>query len=189
MDLYEALLTRRTIFRYRDEAVPDAALERAFEAARWAPNHKLTEPWRFYVVGSQTKRALGEIAARLAEAKCQDRNEDEIARQVERAQNKILQVPALVVVTQTRTPGDDFREKEDYAAVSLAIHNLVLSLWADGLGSQWSTGGITRDDSSYEALRISPDAEEIVGFIKVGYADKVPQSKRRPVSEILRHLP
>jgi nitroreductase len=158
MDLYEALLTRRTIFRYRDEPVPEAALERAFEAARWAPNHKLTEPWRFYVVGNQTKHALGAIAARLAEAKCQDRNADEIARQVERAQNKILQVPALVVVTQVRTPDDDFREKEDYAAVSLAIHNLVLSLWADGLGSQWSTGGITRDDSSYEALSISPDA-------------------------------
>lgn len=189
MDLYEALLTRRTVFRYRDEPVPAASLERALEAARWAPNHKLTEPWRFYVVGTETRRALGEIAASLAEAKCQDRNADEIARQVERAKNKILQVPTLLVVSQTRSPGDDFRAKEDYAAVSLAIHNLVLAFWADGLGCQWSTGGITRDPSSYEALGISAETEEIAGFIKVGYPEKVPQSKRRPLSEVVFRLP
>ena len=45
MDVYEALLSRRTVFKYEDAPVPDDVLDRALEAARWAPNHKLTEPW------------------------------------------------------------------------------------------------------------------------------------------------
>lgn len=189
MDLYEALLSRRTVFHYRDEPVPKDAIDRALEAARWAPNHKLTEPWRFYIVGPQTQVALGQIAAGLAEQKCVDRTAEESARQVERARDKIARVPLLTVVTQTRTVDDDLRSKEDYAAVSLAIHNFVLAFWAEGIGSQWSTGGITRDPAAYQSLSISADAEEIVGFIKTGYPEKIPQSKRRPLNEVVHHLP
>lgn len=189
MDLYETLLSRRTVFRYRDEAVPEAALNRALEVARWAPNHKLTEPWRFYIVGPQTQSALADIASQLAVAKCEDRVAEEVARQVARARDKIAQVPMLLVVTQTRNTDDVFRAKEDYAAVSIAIHNLVLSFWSEGLGCQWSTGGLTRDPGSYQALSIDAEREEIVGFIKVGYPDKVPESKRRPLSEVVQRLP
>ena len=57
MDLYEALLSRRTIYAFEDRPVPGEALLRALEAARWAPNHKLTEPWRFSVLGAETRAA------------------------------------------------------------------------------------------------------------------------------------
>jgi nitroreductase len=190
MDLYEGLLSRRTVHKYEDRAVPEDALLRALEAARWAPNHKLTEPWRFCVVGEQTRARLGEVAARLGEKKAAGFPDDEKARQIERARSKIRDLPALLVISYTRSPDDAFRDREDYAAACCAVHNLQLSLWADGLGTQWSTGGVTRDDETYEILGVDREAEDIIGFLKVGYPKTVPQATRaRTSAELTRRLP
>lgn len=188
MDLYEGLLSRRTIYRYEDRAVPDEAIERALEAARFAPNHKLTEPWRFHVVGKETKAQLADVAGRLARKKADGLTPDEAERQVERARNKIAKVPALVAVSYAKTPDDPFRDREDYAAVCCAVQNLMLSLWSEGIGTQWSTGGVTRDAESYRILGV-PEGEEIVGFLKIGYPERVPTTRRRPLEEVVRRLP
>lgn len=189
MDLYEAMLSRRTVYAFDDRPVPDEALWRGLEAARWAPNHKLTEPWRFAVVGAETRARLGDVAERLARGKCEGLAPDEIARQLSRARGKVTKLPALVVVSQQRTPGDTFREKEDFASVSIALHQLVLALWQEGIGAQWGTGGIIRDDETYRILQIDPAAEEICGFVKIGYPEKIPSTRRRPLAEVVRVLP
>jgi nitroreductase len=189
MELREALLSRRTVFRYSDRPVPDDALERALEAARWAPNHKLTEPWRFVVVGPETRARLGDVGARLGALKAAELPEAEKERQVARARSKVADLPALVVASYRRSPDDDFRDQEDYAAAVCALHNLVLSLWDDGLGAQWSTGGVTRDAESYEILGVAPEEEAIIGFLKVGYPAKVPTQTRRALDEVVRRLP
>ncbi len=189
MDVHEALLSRRTVFRYRDQAVPDDVLQRALEAARWAPNHRLTEPWRFYVAGAKTRTALGEAAEIVARQKARDADPADLPAIIDKQRRKITDLPGLVVVAQVKNPDDAFMEKEDYAAVSCAIHNLVLSLWADGVGAQWSTGGVTRHAKTYEILGIDAKALEIVGFIKIGFPDEVPTSKRRPLDEVTEHLP
>lgn len=190
MDLHEGLLSRRTIFKYERKDVPDDVLARALEAARWAPNHKLTEPWRFAVVGPETRARLGDVGARLGEAKAAGLPDDERARQVERARSKVGDLPALVVISYTRSPDDAFKDREDYAAACCAVHNMQLSLWADGVGSQWSTGGVTRDDETYEILGVDPDAEEIIGFLKVGYPEVVPAPRRKhDVDDVTRRLP
>lgn len=188
MDLYEALLSRRTIYAFEDRPVPGEALLRALEAARWAPNHKLTEPWRFSVLGAETRAALGEVAARLGRDKAKGLSPEETERQVKRATEKVTKVPALVVVSQVRTPNDALRAREDYAAVACAIHNLVLSLWSEGVGCQWGTGGVTRDPETYRLLGIDPEAEEIVGLIKAGYPERVPPARRRPLEDVVRRL-
>ncbi|MFZ9886942.1 MAG: nitroreductase family protein [Myxococcota bacterium] len=189
MDLFEAIRSRRTIYKFEDRAVPDDALSRALEAACWAPNHKRTEPWRFVVVGPETRARLGAVAARLAVAKAGDVPDDERARQVQRATAKLTDLPCLVVMTTVKNPGDPLREKEDYAACACAAQNLQLSLWAEGIGCQWGTGGPTRDDESYDILGIDRSTEEIIGFFKVGYPKDVPSIDRRPHSEVTKHLP
>lgn len=189
MDLHEALLSRRTIFKYEDRPVPDEIIERALDAARWAPNHKLTEPWRFLVVGPETRQALGRVAERLALLKAGSMPPEERDRQVTRAVEKITKLPALVVIAVVRSPDDAFREREDYAAACCAAQNLQLSLWADGVGCQWGSGGVTRDDESYRILGLDQDAVDIVGFFKIGYPRDVPKLSRRPLAEVTRRLP
>ena len=92
MELEDAIRTRRTHKVYGDEPVARETLEELLELARWAPNHNLTNPWRFRVLGpdsqSKLKRAAGpEAAAKLDRA------------------------PTLVVASQVRS--DDAQQDEE----------------------------------------------------------------------------
>ena len=106
----------------------------------------------------------------------------------ERAIAKIMKPPLLIVVTSKKSPNDKFREKEDYAASVCALHNQVLSLWENNVGSQWSTGSITRDRDTYDALSIEFSQEEIIGFVKAGFPEKIREVKKKPLSEIVTYL-
>jgi nitroreductase len=189
MDLYEALLTRRTIYKFEDKPVPEDVLERALEAGRWAPNHRITEPWRFTLVGVAARETLGRVADRLAREKAAAMPADELARQVSRAVDKVVGPPTLLVVSCQKSPDDTFREREDYAACACAVQNIMLSLWADDVGCQWGTGGVTRDLETYGALGIDPAVEDVIGLLKIGYPTKVPAVERRPLAEVLRRTP
>ncbi|MEM1350413.1 MAG: nitroreductase, partial [Myxococcota bacterium] len=182
--VYEALIERRTIHDYSSEPVPEEAVLRALESATRAPNHKLTNPWRFIRVGPQGREA---IAALGVELKSRDRVLPE--KVVERIRGKLLGAPELIVVTQL-VDDDDFREREDYAAISCAIQNMMLSLWSEGIGTKWSTGGVTRDAQTYALLGV-PEGERIVGFVWAGYPLEEPRvvPPRRAIEDVLRYVP
>jgi len=128
---------RRTVALY-EAVLPEhagAALARAVDAARYAPNHRKTEPWRFYALGPTAReRVLGLGDATLA-AK---HGADKAAKKMRRWRD----VPGWLVVTCARsTAGDAVREREDYAACCCATHSAMLSLFAEGIGSKWSSFG------------------------------------------------
>jgi nitroreductase len=172
--VHAALTGRRTVHRYVPEPVDPAILSRALEAAHAAPCHKLTWPWRFTRVGRATREALVQVAIRLKSARS-PLDADRCAA----LRRKMLDPAELVVVSQVLAD-DPFRRQEDYAATACAIQNLSLSLAAEGVGSKWSTGGVTRDPETYALLGIDPAAEQIVGFVWVGYAAKEPPVPPRP---------
>jgi len=189
MELMSAIRERRTIFRFDTSPIDDEAILRALDAARYAPNHHLTEPWGFILVGAETKSRLGEVARRLAAKKAKDASPEDLPALIERQVKKLTDVPCLIVATLRRTPDDPMTEREDYASVSCAIQNLQLSLWADGLGCQWGTGGPTRDDEAYRILGVDRETHEIVGFLKIGKPKEVPTSTRKPVESFFKRLP
>ena len=183
----EALTSRRTVYRYKREEVPDRILESAFEAASNAPCHKNTHPWKFYVMGDKTRESLIPEVEKLAEKKSTDI--EELGAKISKAVEKIFSPPLLICVTSARSPQDPFREEEDYAATACAIQNMTLSLWGNGVGSQWSTGAITRSEAAYAAIDVSREKERIVGFIKAGYPEKIPSIAKKAVEEIRTYLP
>jgi nitroreductase len=190
------LKTRRTVHRFSPEPIPDGAVERAIEAAIAAPNHKLTNPWRFTRVGEATRQ---KITDRYVELKRQSKGaltDDQQAQY----RNKVGDPPELVVPSQILT-ADDFQRREDYAACACAIQNLMLSLWSEGVRSKWTTGSITRDVETYNYLGIDkPDGstppsdgdEEILGFIWIGYPRDDRQGIQKPgrldADEVTRHV-
>ncbi len=190
MNIHEVLKSRRTVHNYEPRAVPDDIVERALEAARWAPNHKLTNPWRFYLIGPETKARIGEVAASIAAEVARGSGADDarVEAMAEVGRQKVLQSPVLIAVSSRRVPDDAFREKEDYAATSCAIQNMQLAFWADGVGAKWGTGAVTRDPRLYETVGADPAAEEIVGFVKAGYPAKVPDVKRKSLEEVVVRL-
>jgi len=177
--MLDLIKRRRTIHRYLDRPVPQEAVWAALEAAHHAPNHLRTWPWRFYVVGPETKATLDGPALKQKEV-----NGPLADAELEQLREKRLN-PRLIVASQVRRD-DPERAKEDYAAVSCAIQNLCLTLAAHGVGSKWSTGSLTRAPQLYELLDIDPRAEEVVGFVWYGYAAHAPAVERPELDMVVR---
>lgn len=184
MNLQELILDRRTIHDYRPGPLPEGALERAVAAAVAAPNHRMTEPWRFVRVGPEAREVLLTVSAELKGGAL-----PEAALQKLRA--KMLNPAELLVVCQVKNEDPDVA-REDYAAVACAVQNAMLSFWSEGLGSKWSTGAVTTADRTYQVLGVDPAREEIVGFLWAGHAIKLdlPKPRRRqPLGDVLRSVP
>lgn len=184
----ENILSRRTIYKFRDETVSEAIITQALEAASCAPCHKHTHPWRFYSIGKNTRESLIPLITKLAKIKSEKRGSSDVSKDIERAVSKIKNAPVLFAITSKLSPNDPFREKEDYAATVCALHNMVLSFWANGVGSLWSTGSVTREPETYQKLGINEKEEEIIGFIRSGYPLAIPDVSKPSYVDVTTYL-
>ncbi len=185
MELSEVIYGRRTIKDFKLDPVPGEVLDRALTAGLWAQNHRLTEPWRFTILGPETHRKLAEEFAGAQAALAGVANRDKVRAD---AMGKILAKPCVVIVSQKL--GAPAQRQEDYGAISCAIQNIQLAAWAEGLGMQWSSGKIIELPQTYEVAGIVPAQEEIVGVLFFGYPASVPPAQpRQPLAEVSRRLP
>ncbi|MDZ7840575.1 MAG: nitroreductase [Gammaproteobacteria bacterium] len=176
----EVIRDRRTINFFKPDVPPREVVLEAIDLARWAPNHHLTEPWRFYLLSDAIKQQIVNLNANLVA-----RAKGEEAGRAKR--ERWGRIPGWLVVTCVRSH-DELRRKEDYAACCCAVHNLALYLWSRGIGMKWTTGAVTRTDAFYDLVWVDPVVEEVVGLFWYGYPDEVPVSVRKPVPEILVEL-
>jgi nitroreductase len=183
--LLGALAARRSVAVLDPEAaVPQEAVERALELAVLAPNHRLTQPWRFTVLRGPARQRAGQALA--AEAVAQGRIAAERAS-FEAA--KWLRAPVVVVVSHT--PAEDaVTGLEDRLACGAAVENMLLALEAQGLAAMWRTGASAASAAVKAAIDLAPD-DEILALVYVGQprADvPPPPRRRRAASEVTRWL-
>jgi nitroreductase len=168
---------RRTVHDFAPEPVPESVLEQALEVARWAPNHHRTEPWRVYLLGSEAQTAIAKLnAAGVRETRGERAAEVKLARW--------MAVPGWFVMT-TPVNDDSLREREDYAACCCVAQNLMLSLWAAGVGVKWTTGAVVRERKFAEIVGFELSGEQTVGLFWYGWPATVVEQHRRPVSDFL----
>lgn len=168
MDVETAIRTRRTHKAYRPDPVPREILDELFELASWAPNHNLTVPWRFRVVGPQALERLKEAAG------------PEAAPKLDRA-------PTLVVVSSAET-GDEAQDEEDLNATAVAAYIVLLGAHARGLGGYWRTPGVLRDPAGLAAVRV-PESERFVGLLHLGEVfDSKPPPERPNADACVTYL-
>jgi len=177
----ELIRSRRSVDRFRPELPSPALVREAIELARWAPNHRLTEPWHFYLCGPKTREAIIDLNAEIVAAK-----QGPAAAQAKRA--RWAQMPGYLVMTCDSST-DPLRAQEDYAACACAAQNLMLGLWAHGIGSKWTSGDVTRDRRLYDLIWVDPDQETIVGLFWYGYPETLPGTTRKDVTAITVELP
>lgn len=187
MDVIEAIAQRRTVHMYRDSEIDPVILEQALEAALLAPNHKFTFPWKFVVVGDETRKKLVGLAKQMKMKEGMTPEQEATLEQ--KLQHKMLH-PAALVAFCSRRSDDAFRQREDYATVSCSIQNFTLALAGHGYGTKWSTGGITTAPQTYEWLEVDPAAYDIIGFVWVGHAAApLPEQRRPALQEVLQKVP
>lgn len=182
----DLIKSRRTVRSFDGQPVPDAVLSDLIDAARWAPNHRMTEPWRFYVLrkGGERRRQVADLAYEWTLANVP--NQRQAQSSAEAARQELLDAPALIYVYSLNGDSAEIAE-ENYSATSCAVQNLMLAAHAHGLGVGWSTGKPTRHDRLGEALGVEPGSR-IVGCLYIGYPSSVPASKRQEISQVTRWL-
>jgi nitroreductase len=171
----DAILGRRSIREFTNRQVTRFELEQLIQAAVQAPNHRMTQPWRFYVLGPESRRAYG---AALGARKAKRVEDPEAAQAVlAKVADKHASLPAMLVVAIVQDENPEIRE-EDYAAAYMAIQNLSLAAHALGLGTHIKTGAVMDDPRARAAVGL-PDAERIVAVVEVGEPAEVPAAKPR----------
>jgi nitroreductase len=168
MDLEEAVRTRRTHKSFGPDPVPRETLDELFELARWSPNHHLTQPWRFRVLGPETLARLKETGP-PSEA------------------IKLDRAPTLVVAS-ARLTGDLVQDEEDLHATACAVYAVLLGAQARGLASYWRTPAVLRTKRGRDAVGL-PDGERFVGLIHLGdRLSEPPTKERRALADYVQYL-
>ena len=180
--VYEAIHARRMNNEFTDETPSRESLQRMLDAAIWAPNHRLTNPWRFVVLErGGAKRA--EVAQLAYDHMYQRNQNDEFASG---SRQRVLDAPGLIYVFSV--PGDNEEmTQENYAAACCAVQNLLLAAVAEGLAGDWSTGNTTRHRGLAEAMGGDPDWM-MVGALFIGYPARPSASVRASVGEVTAWL-
>jgi nitroreductase len=168
VDVETAIRTRRTHKAFGPAPVDRATLEELLELARWAPNHNLTNPWRFRVLGPRALTALKEAAG------------PEAASKLDRA-------PTLVCVSVIQN-GDPVQDEEDLLAAGCATYTILLAAHARGLAAYWRTPAVLRSDAGRAALGI-PDDERAIALVHLGppRQQKAPP-ERAPATDVVTFL-
>ncbi len=171
-ELETAIRTRRTHKAYASQPVDPSTLNQLFDVARWAPNHHVTNPWRFRVIGPETLVRLANEAERDKPGSAQ----------------KLRRAPTLVAVSAKRND-DPAQEREDLLATAVAAYIVLLAAHARGLAGYWRSVPLLSTPAGRRLLAI-PDDEEPVGLLYLGHPiqdQRVPP--RAPVQEIASFLP
>jgi nitroreductase len=168
MDVETAIRTRRTHKAFRSVPVPREVLDELFELARWAPNHHLTNPWRFRVVGPAALERLKQAAG-------------------PEGASKLDRCPTLVVCS-CRLGGDPLQDEEDLHATACAAYIVLLSAHARGLAGYWRTPGVMRTGEGRAAVGLTDD-ERFVSLLHVGWPIQEQRApEREPVSTTATYL-
>ncbi|HET8650911.1 MAG TPA: nitroreductase [Gemmatimonadales bacterium] len=186
LPVLEAIGARRSIKQFGSAPIGREAIEVLLDAFVQAPNHRMTQPWRFYVLGPKARRAYGEA---LGARKARKVDDPEAARAVvEKVAAAEAALPAAIAVSMTLDENPEVRE-EDYAATMMGVQNLMLAALAIGLGSHLKTGAVMDDPRARAAVGV-PAGERIVAIIHLGEAAAEPEPKpRRPAAELTTWVP
>jgi len=169
MDVDHAIRTRRTHKAYLSEPLEREVLDELLDLAAWAPNHNLTNPWRFRVVGPQALAQLKQAAG------------PEAASKLDRA-------PTLVVASARRS-ADPVQDEEDLCATAVAVYIVLLAAHARGLAGYWRTPAVLRTPEGRAAVEL-PDDERVLGLIHLGRPrqERLPP-ERAPAADYVTYLP
>ena len=175
MKTSDAISQRRSIKRFSSRAITREEIETLLEAAVLAPNHRLTNPWRFYVMGPDAREAYGRALGERKAKKQPDPVKAADVRDAVAAEHRAL--PVMIAVAVVETTEAEQRE-EDYAATMMGVQNIMLRATEMGLGTSIKTGGIMSDPAARVAAGV-PDGQRIVAVINVGEPAEVPAAKPR----------
>lgn len=182
MDVIEAIETRRSVKRFTETAPTRTQLETLLHLATRQPNHRMTQPWRFYVLGPQARQGYAELKAGMKAANVEAESAAAAVR--EKVLHDTLAIPAFVVVAVEESSDDARVREENLFATFMGIENLLLGAESMGLSGYIHTGSILQRPELRELLGV-PASERLVAVLDLGEAADRPAPKPRTPAEEL----
>jgi nitroreductase len=187
MDAIAAIARRVSVRRFRPDPVSREIVEQLLDCAVRAPNHKLTEPWRFAVLTDGARNRLAQIRAAHRQKRFDDTSSPEAQAAADKVLREARDVPVYIVVMSAQNV-DEITREEDYAATMMAITNLMIAAESLGLGTYLRTGGVLQHPELAELVSL-PQKYRFVGLISLGYpAETEPPRRRKPAAQLTQWL-
>ncbi|MFL5992149.1 MAG: nitroreductase [Rubrobacteraceae bacterium] len=179
MDVIQAIETRQSMGRVKQDPVPEELVERILDSAVHAPNHRLTEPWRFHVFTGKGRGELARVRADIArlQAEADGESEEMAAGRISRERKKAFRAPVVIAVI-SKAGRDEVETLENYAACAAAVQNMQLTAHALGLATMWRTGSVVYHDRMREFFGLE-EGDTMVAHLYVGYPDMGERPRRR----------
>lgn len=168
---------RRTVHSYVQKDIPQNWIEEGVKLSLWAPNHRMSFPWKYFLLSASTQKHVFEWA-------CENKKTSAIedSSPLTKAAKEQFLYPRILVLGMNKNENPSI-QKEDYATLSCSVQILSLYFQQKGLGTKWSTGKVSRDPRLYSLLGISENEIAIEGMLMVGWAKETPVAAARPAFE------
>lgn len=180
----KAILSRRDIRQFSSKPVAKEDLEDILYAAIWAPNHKMTEPYKFVVI---TQNKISEFVHVLAEGLVAEATSDvqklDYQKKADKILTEFLLVPAFIAVGCKKNPHPEVYF-EDLLTLGCACQNMLLAAEEKGLGAHWGSGFASKTKKVREYLGFGEE-DVSIGLFQVGYPEQKPQTKRSPLENFV----
>lgn len=174
--MLEALQKRRAIRQFEERSIEREKIEQLLEAATFAPNDRMREPWHFYVMQGESLKGYGKVALQFLEQRFPTK-----PHLVASSMEAITKTPLVIVVTSAIVEGDESATKDNTFAVSSAIMSMWLMAEALGLGMVWRTRGVGLvHDTALHTYIGATEQEQLIGTLCIGYpAEEITSTKKR----------
>jgi len=174
MELAEAIRGRRSIRKFKTQAVPREKLEKILDLAMWAPSGMNRQDWYFVVVQGPKREDLLRIFSSAFEI-FRSRLEKVFADKP-----KIVEGMKLFFQTYGGAPafilayaGKGSADQWDTNSTAVALQNLMLAAYAEGLGTVWADGILVKEAEINTVMGI--EGRKLVAVLPVGYPDETPR--------------
>jgi nitroreductase len=188
MEVLEAIKTRRSIGKVSGDMVPRELIEKIIEAATWAPNRYLTEPWRFFVITGDGRKALSKVMEDIVLQSGIDLNSEAGMKKLEKEKNKPFRAPVIIAVAAEVTENEKVIPLEELGATYAAIENLLLAAQGLGIAAYWKTGKACYHPKMKAFFNLK-EKDEVLALIYLGYAEmeKKPTARKK-ISELTKWI-
>ena len=165
---------------FNGKRIDDRVVWQILENANWAPNHGLTQPWKYKVF---TNKGLNRLANFQADLYRKLTPESKFKpEKYERMKANILKSSHVVVICMERQKSEKIPEIEEIEAVACSVQNMALTAAGYQICSFWGSGGVTYTDELKEFLNLSKK-DKCLGYLYLGYSDNpTTKSRRDPIA-------
>lgn len=177
----DVITARRSIPQFRPDPISPEAIARLLEVSVWVPNHRLTEPWQFFVLGDKSKRQFGEIRRDFRASMFPNPQAPEVQPALQKVVDDTVKTPAIVIFVSQGHDDPELNEENHWSTFG-AAYAFMLAAWSEGIGTYFRTSPFRDYPPLREFLHLPPDSR-VIGVLYVGYPAAVPQRPRTPASE------